>query len=525
MDILTPPGPADDPAPALGDRYLLAEVLGSGGMAEVHRARDLRLDRTVAVKILRPALAADPVYRVRFGREARAAASLNHPGIVAVFDSGEGAGRGMDLPYLVMEYLPGRTLAQVLQAEGPLPPTLVLRVTADLLDALAHAHAHGMVHRDVKPANVMVLDDGTVKLMDFGIARSATPTDSASEGLTSTGMVVGTADYLSPEQARGEPVDARSDLYAVGCMLYELLTGRPPMASENPLDTIWRRLREDAPRPSAEVPGLSADVDALVCRALARNPADRFPDARSMRAAVEAVLAAEGDPATGAAGAAGTAAQEVDDTSARTVQLMQSAQSAPSAGSAQSAQSATVRLAVPSDPTTVLRNVSGLPTEALRHEQTVIEPLLPDAEAQSPGQPQRKRRRAGAWAGLSAVLVAGVVGGWFALGGGASAAGTGAGTTGGTGGTASSSSSASPVVASVTVPDLAHDSLAHARHTLLGLGLHLGHIRTGTCTGTAAAPRTVCSQSPAAGSALHHGGTVSLTVSRAPGLAGGTGSA
>ncbi|MDH6579294.1 protein kinase [Kitasatospora sp. MAP5-34] len=273
---------------AVGGRYLLCGLLGQGGMAEVHQARDLRLDRVVAVKVLRPELAADPSYRVRFGREARSAAGLNHPGIVAVFDSGEGAGWAMDLPYIVMEHLRGQTLAELLQG-GPAPsPERALRICGEILDALAHAHSSGTVHRDIKPANVMVTDGGVVKVMDFGIAR---PLDHA-QGvtMTGTGMVLGTAEYLSPEQARGIPVDARTDLYSTGCLLYELLTSRPPFRAGTPLATVWQHLEEEPAPPSRYAPALPPAVDALLLTALAKDREHRFADARAMRAAVDRVL-------------------------------------------------------------------------------------------------------------------------------------------------------------------------------------------------------------------------------------------
>ncbi|MEZ0069776.1 hypothetical protein ABIA32_005823 [Streptacidiphilus sp. MAP12-20] len=443
--------------PALGDRYLLCELLGSGGMAEVHRGRDLRLDRTVAVKVLRPELAADPVYRVRFGREARAAASLNHPCVVAVFDSGEGAGRTMDLPYLVMEYLPGRTLARLLADEGPLPAPQALRITADLLDALDHAHRHGMIHRDVKPANVMVADDGTVKLMDFGIARSMDA--SAQQTLTAAGMVVGTADYLSPEQARGEPVDARTDLYSVGCLLHELLTGEPPLTAATPLDTIWRRIREDAPAPSLLAPALSPAVDALVARALARDPAQRYPDAATMRDAVTAVLGAE----------------ELGASPARTAIVLAGAGTGAGAGAG-----------------TGTADVAGLR----------VVPTLP------PTATPRARRRFGkklvtVTAGIALAVS---LGAWFGFGPGSGAAAT----------------HGSGAPGSLRAPDLTQLSLSHARHLLQGMGLRVGHIGVGSCTGSAAAPRTVCAQLPAAGTALPRGATVDLSVSRAPALAPGS---
>ncbi|MFI9275927.1 protein kinase [Kitasatospora sp. NPDC052896] len=288
----------------LGGRYALGEVLGRGGMAEVRQARDLRLNRTVAVKVLRADLTADPSWRVRFGREAQSAAALNHPGIVAVFDTGEDAVGGVPLPYIVMEHVRGATLSELL-AQGELPsPARAVRLTADILDALGHAHEHGIVHRDVKPANVMVAPDGNVKVMDFGIAHALAP--AAGTALTQAGMVIGTAEYLSPEQARGEPVDARTDLYSTGCLLYELLTGQPPFSAETPLATAWRHLEEEPVPPSRHRPDLPPALDDVVLTALAKDRDQRFHDAAGMRVALEAALPRPTGPLT----AAGPAVEE-----------------------------------------------------------------------------------------------------------------------------------------------------------------------------------------------------------------------
>ncbi len=232
-----------------GDRYQVGDTLGFGGMSEVHRGRDLRLGRDVAVKVLRADLARDPSFQARFRREAQNAASLNHPAIVAVYDTGETAGETGPVPYIVMEYVDGDTLRDVLKQEGPLPPRRAMEIVADVCAALDFSHRHGIVHRDVKPANIMLNRAGAVKVMDFGIARAVSDGQAT---MTATSAVIGTAQYLSPEQARGESVDARSDVYATGCVLYELLTGQPPFTGDSPVAIAYQHVRE-APRPPSEV--------------------------------------------------------------------------------------------------------------------------------------------------------------------------------------------------------------------------------------------------------------------------------
>ena len=260
----------------LGGRYQLGELLGTGGMADVRRGRDVRLGRDVAVKVLRPDLARDPAFQARFRREAQAAASLTVPSIVSVYDTGEDT---YGIPYIVMEHVEGRTLRDVLQEEGRLLPQRALELTAEICGALEVAHTAGIVHRDVKPGNVMLTRAGEVKVMDFGIARAATDTS----GMTQTAAVIGTAAYLSPEQARGEHVDARSDLYSTGCLLYELVTGAPPFTGDSPLAVAYQHVREDPAPPSTYDPTLPRAVDAVVLTALAKNPANRYQSAAEMR--------------------------------------------------------------------------------------------------------------------------------------------------------------------------------------------------------------------------------------------------
>jgi eukaryotic-like serine/threonine-protein kinase len=271
----------------LGGRYEIGAVLGYGGMAEVLRGRDVRLGRDVAVKILRPDLARDPAFQARFRREAQSAASLNHPAIVAVYDTGEDAQNGVTTPYIVMEYVEGRTLREVLQTEGALMPTRALEIVAGVCDALQYSHAAGIIHRDIKPANVMLTPSGAIKVMDFGIARAVT---AAAATMTQTAAVIGTAQYLSPEQARGEVVDARSDIYSTGCLLYELLTGRPPFVGDSPVAVAYQHVREDAVPPSVLVPDLEPSVDAIVMKALAKNPANRYQTAAEMQADITRAL-------------------------------------------------------------------------------------------------------------------------------------------------------------------------------------------------------------------------------------------
>ncbi|GAB3573762.1 Stk1 family PASTA domain-containing Ser/Thr kinase [Amycolatopsis endophytica] len=265
----------------LSNRYELGDTLGYGGMSEVHHGTDVRLGREVAVKILRADLARDPQFQERFRREAQNAAALNHPAIVAVYDTGEAQTEYGPLPYIVMEYVRGRTLRDIVKTEGPLSQKRAMEVMADVCAALDFSHRHGIVHRDVKPANVMITDQGAVKVMDFGIARAMHDGQAA---MTQTAAVIGTAQYLSPEQARGEGVDARSDVYAAGCVLFELVTGEPPFTGDSPVAVAYQHVREDPKAPSAVNPAVSPELDAIVLKALAKGPANRYQSAAEMRA-------------------------------------------------------------------------------------------------------------------------------------------------------------------------------------------------------------------------------------------------
>ncbi len=264
----------------LSDRYELGEILGFGGMSEVHLARDQRLHRDVAIKVLRADLARDPSFYLRFRREAQNAAALNHPAIVAVYDTGEAETPNGPLPYIVMEYVEGVTLRDIVHSDGPMPAKRAIEVIADACQALNFSHQHGIIHRDVKPANLMISKTGAVKVMDFGIARALADANS----VTQTAAVIGTAQYLSPEQARGEKVDARSDVYSLGCVLYEVLTGEPPFIGDSPVAVAYQHVREDPLPPSERHADLSPELDAVVLKALATNPDNRYQTAAEMRA-------------------------------------------------------------------------------------------------------------------------------------------------------------------------------------------------------------------------------------------------
>ncbi|MEO3822860.1 Stk1 family PASTA domain-containing Ser/Thr kinase [Actinomadura sp. B10D3] len=275
----------------LGGRYELETVIGRGGMAEVYRARDLRLDRVVAVKTLRSDLARDPTFQARFRREAQSAASLNHPSVIAVYDTGEDMIADTPIPYIVMEYVDGSTLRDLLRENRALLPDKALEITDGILRALDYSHRGGIVHRDIKPANVMLTRQHEVKVMDFGIARAMA--DSAAT-MTQTAQVIGTAQYLSPEQARGERVDARSDIYSTGCVLYELLTGKPPFTGDSPVAIAYQHVREEPVPPSQVDPQIPQWADAIVLKAMAKEADHRYQNATEFRQEIQRVL--QGQP-------------------------------------------------------------------------------------------------------------------------------------------------------------------------------------------------------------------------------------
>ncbi|HEX5467492.1 MAG TPA: protein kinase [Gaiellaceae bacterium] len=270
----------------LAGRYELQDLAGTGGMSSVYRARDTVLERTVAIKILHEHFSDDPEYVERFRREARALAQLNHPNIVTVIDRGEFEGR----QFIVFEHLDGETLKSLVEREGPLAVDRALALVHQIARGLAFAHEHGVVHRDVKPHNVLIDDDGVAKVTDFGIARSLEPAD----GLTETGTLLGTSEYIAPEQASGNRVDERSDQYSLAVVLYELLTGEPPYSGENFMAVAMKHIREPVPSVRQSRPDVSPRLDAIVARAMAKRPEDRFPSTEALMAALEAARSETG---------------------------------------------------------------------------------------------------------------------------------------------------------------------------------------------------------------------------------------
>src|SRR6476661_7339009 len=319
----------DDPAPeraeandmstaprVLGGRYEVGELIGRGGMADVHLGHDTRLGRQVAIKMLRSDLARDANFLLRFRREAQSAAGLNHPAIVAIFDSGEDDsvvegpnGTRTTLPYIVMEYVAGETLRQQLSKRKQCEPAEAVRVTEGILDALAYSHRMGIVHRDIKPANVMITSSGHVKVMDFGIARAIADTAAT---MTQTQSVVGTAQYLSPEQAQGQTVDERSDLYSTGCLLFELLAGRPPFTGDSAVAIAYQHVGELPQPPSVFNDAVGGDLDAVTLHALAKDREARYQNATAFRADLENVRLGRqiSAAALGTAAAVGAAATQ-----------------------------------------------------------------------------------------------------------------------------------------------------------------------------------------------------------------------
>jgi len=338
----------------LGGRYELDGIVGRGGMAEVFRARDIRLDRIVGVKTLRDDLARDQTFQARFRREAQSAASLNHPSIVAVYDTGEDMAGTTPVPYIVMEFVDGRTLRDLLRDDRRLLPERAAEITDGVLRALDYSHRNGIVHRDIKPGNVMLTRSGDVKVMDFGIARAVSDSQMT---MTQTAQVIGTAQYLSPEQARGERVDARSDLYSTGCLLYELLTGRPPFTGDSPVAIAYQHVKEEPLPPSQVDPEVPAWADAIVLKAMQKDPGDRYQSAGEMRNDIQRALS--GAPVA-----------------------------APMLGAAYAGA----------------RRPTGAPTQ-VAGRTSAIPPYLYGPEDGGPGGPPQRQRRAWPWVVLAVVVV------------------------------------------------------------------------------------------------------------------------
>ena len=272
----------------LAGRYQVGETIGRGGMADVHLGTDTRLGRQVAIKLLHPDLADDPAFRARFRREAHDAAKMAHPTIVRVFDAGEEAVTDPDgterfIPFIVMEFVDGRLLRDII-ADGPVPQEQAAKIVEQVLIALEYSHRAGVVHRDIKPGNIMVTRTGQVKVMDFGIARAVSDSSST---LAETSQIVGTAQYFSPEQARGETIDARTDLYSTGIVLFELLTGRPPFEGDNPVAVAYQHINAEPPMPTRIIPSIAPAFDLVVAKALAKEPARRYQSAAEFRTDLE----------------------------------------------------------------------------------------------------------------------------------------------------------------------------------------------------------------------------------------------
>ena len=432
----------------LGGRYELGQVLGRGGMAEVYLAHDTRLGRTVAVKTLRADLARDPSFQARFRREAQSAASLNHPAIVAVYDTGEDYIDGVSIPYIVMEYVDGSTLRELLHSGRKLLPERSLEMTIGILQALEYSHRSGIVHRDIKPANVMLTRNGQVKVMDFGIARAM---GDSGMTMTQTSAVIGTAQYLSPEQAKGEQVDARSDLYSTGCLLYELLTVRPPFVGDSPVAVAYQHVREEAQPPSVFDPEITPEMDAIVLRALVKDPNYRYQSADEMRADIEACLDGQPVAATAAMGSVGYGGYPDDQ------------------------------------PTTALRADAGA--------TTMLPPMSPDDGGFGyDDRPDRRRQKKSntstillVVAGILVLVGAILIGKWIFSGNG------GAGND------------------QVAVPNIVNQARADAEKQLGNVDLKVGEVTQKACEN--AAKGNICEQNPTPGTKVDKNSAVNLVVS------------
>ncbi|ACY95671.1 serine/threonine protein kinase with PASTA sensor(s) [Thermomonospora curvata DSM 43183] len=435
-------------------------------MAEVYRAKDLRLDRVVAVKTLRSDLARDPVFQARFSREAQSAASLNHPSVIAVYDTGEDQVGDTSIPYIVMEYVEGNTLRDLLREGGRLVPERALEITDGILRALDYSHRGGIIHRDIKPANVMLTRNHEVKVMDFGIARAMA--DSAAT-MTQTAQVIGTAQYLSPEQARGERVDARSDLYSTGCVLYELLTGRPPFTGDSPVAIAYQHVREEPVPPSQLDPAIPQWCDNIVMKAMAKDPNLRYQSAAEFRADIQRAL--QGMPV-----------------SAPAASTMVMGGAAP--------QGTRVMSPVPGGPA----GPGGVPPHTRMQHPVNTGYELPPVNYEDPEPSGRNGKKIAIWALVVALFIGGAALIGYALSSG-----------GGKGG-ATASPSAS--VQMVEVPDVRNERRQDAEEELEEAGLKVGSVEE-EYSDTVRRGRVI-STDPAPGESVERGSEVSLVVSKGP---------
>lgn len=402
----------------LAGRYEVLELIGRGGMAEVYLGRDKRLSRTVAIKLLRSDIAEDPTFQARFRREAQSAAALNHPAIVGVYDFGEEVvtradGSTQTVPYIVMEYVQGHTVRELLSEGEAVPIDEAGEIVSGVLQALGYSHRNGIVHRDIKPGNIMLTNTGEVKVMDFGIARAI---EDSAVTVTQTHAVVGTAQYLSPEQARGEVVDARSDIYSCGCLLYELLTGRPPFKGDSAVAIAYQHVRELPVPPSQIAPDVPESMDRVVMKALAKHREDRYQNADQMRADLQAAIRG----------------LQVNAPATETWQQQATTIIAPTPG-------------VPSAPAAT--NTGSIPK--VKDEQ---------AARQAEEEAAKRKKKQLLIIGLITLVAL------LALVGALAAAGV-------FGGTPSKHTTASPTQSAVSVPDLTGKDEAGARSTLEGVGL------------------------------------------------------